>query len=336
MGVHIGAAQDRGRQVLDLEAVAHLDVERPLNAFVAAVPALGLAFAYLYATLHYLVTPTVLVWLAVRRPAGYRQACNALLVATAIGLLGYWLLPTAPPRLLGAGFHDTMATFSGVGWWGQAASAPRGMEALSNQYAALPSLHVGWAMWVALSVSRNTGNRMLRRLVWAYPALMTIVVMATANHYLVDALAGIACVCLGSWLASRLPVVARQFSGWRQRVSNRPEMAYVGAAASAKDGEVREAGAQPRVPRSQLVRVPGIERVQLVELGVGLGRGVGAQPAQSSCPVGGGVQRRGEVRRVGTVDREVRRGTSGGVVDSLDRLAEPRPVGQVAVCLDRE
>ena len=70
MGVHIGEAQDRGRQVLDVEALAHLDVERPLNAFVAAVPALGLASAYLYATLHYLVTPAVLVWLAVHRPAG--------------------------------------------------------------------------------------------------------------------------------------------------------------------------------------------------------------------------------------------------------------------------
>src|SRR3954453_20066235 len=104
MGVHIGEAQHRGQQVLDLEALVHLDVERPLNAFVASVPPLGLAFAYLYATLHYLVTPTVLVWLAVRRPNSYRRARNALLVATAIGLRGYWLLPTAPPRLLGAGF----------------------------------------------------------------------------------------------------------------------------------------------------------------------------------------------------------------------------------------
>jgi hypothetical protein len=336
MGVHIGAAQHRGQQVLDLEALAHLDVERPLNSFVAAVPALGLAFAYLYATLHYLVTPIVLVWLAFRRQDGYRQARNALLAATAIGLLGYWLLPTAPPRLLGVGFSDTMATFSGVGWWGQAASAPRGMEALSNQYAALPSLHVGWAMWVALLVSRHSRSRFLRRWIWAYPALMTIVVMATANHYLLDALAGIACACLGSWLASRVPVAVRQFSGRHQRVSNRLQVAHVGAAASPQDGEVGAAGAQLRVVRAKLLRIAGIERLGLIELGMGLARRVGAQASKSSRPLGARVQHGCEVCRVGAVDREVSSSTAGRSVYPLDGLAEPSSVGQVAVSLDRE
>jgi hypothetical protein len=60
--------------------------------------------------------------------AGYVMARNALLVATSLGLVGYWLLPTAPPRLLDAGFTDVMAHFSNLGWWGDAASAPRGME----------------------------------------------------------------------------------------------------------------------------------------------------------------------------------------------------------------
>jgi hypothetical protein len=201
MGVHIGAARLRGQQILDVEAWSHVDVERPLNALLTSVPPLGLLFAYLYATLHYVVTPAVLVWIALRRRDGYRPARNALLAATAIALVGYWLLPTAPPRLLGTGFTDTMATFSGVGWWGQAASAPRGMEALSNQYAALPSLHVGWAMWVAICLRRHSRSPLLRRWVWTYPALMAVVVMATANHYLLDALAGIACACMGTWLA---------------------------------------------------------------------------------------------------------------------------------------
>jgi hypothetical protein len=240
MGVHIGEAVERGQQILDLEAMADLDVERPLNSLVAAVPALGLLFAYLYATLHYLVTPTVLVWVAVRRREGYRRARNALLAATAIGLIGYWLLPTAPPRLLGTGFTDTMAAFSGLGWWGEAASAPRGMEAISNQYAALPSLHVGWAVWVALTLSRHIRSPLLRRWVWAYPALMTVVVMATANHYLLDALAGVACAFLGDWLARRIPVLRRWRGSARgQRVSDRLQVAYVGAAAPAQDREVR-------------------------------------------------------------------------------------------------
>ena len=80
------------------------------------------------------------------------------------------------------------------------------MEGLSNQYAALPSLHVGWALWVALQVRANTSRRVLRRWAWTYPALITVVVMATANHYLLDAVAGAAVVLVGHktsmWLRS--------------------------------------------------------------------------------------------------------------------------------------
>jgi len=244
MGVHVAVAVQRGQEILNLETLVHLDVERPLNAVLVSVPPLGLLFAYLYATLHYVVTPAVLVWMAVRRREVYRTARSALLVATSIGLVGYWLLPTAPPRLLGAGFTDTMAAFSGVGWWGAAASAPRGMEALSNQYAALPSLHVGWAVWVALCLYRHSDSALLRRWVWTYPVLMTVVVMATANHYLVDAVAGAACAFAGFWLAQK----AAQWRAARpvrsdQRVGDRLEVSYVGAAAAAEDGEVRGAAA---------------------------------------------------------------------------------------------
>jgi hypothetical protein len=206
VGVHPEAALHRGQWLLDLEAAAQLDVERPLNAAVHAVPPLAVLADYLYASLHYVLTPIVLIWLAVRHRAGYRQGRNALLVATALGLIGYWLLPTAPPRLLdGTDFLDTMAVFSDWGWWGEAASAPRGMEGLSNQYAALPSLHVGWALWCALQVRANSSRRLLRRWAWTYPALITVVVMATANHYLLDAVAGAAVVLMGHAIAQRLP-----------------------------------------------------------------------------------------------------------------------------------
>jgi hypothetical protein len=325
MGVHVTEAGQRGQQLLDLESLAHLDVERPLNALITAVPALGLTFAYLYATLHYLVTPAVLLWVAVRRRAGYRRARNAILVATAIGLIGYWLLPTAPPRLLDIGFTDTMAAFSGVGWWGQAASAPRGMEALSNQYAALPSLHVGWAVWVALCLSRHSNRRLVRRWVWIYPALMTVVVMATANHYLVDALAGAACACLAYWLAGRFPAERDRSSG-PKHVGDRPEMAYVGAAATAEDREAGAGGAQVRVLRAELGRVTGVERWQLVQLGVGKPGGVGPDAAQPLDPGGTWVKDLGEVRRVSAVDGVVRGGATRGVVDALDGLAETCPV----------
>jgi hypothetical protein len=204
IGVHPLVAHERGEQILDVERFLHVDVEGGLNQLAVAVPLVGLALAYVYATLHYVVTPAVLLWTALRRRQGYVRARNALLVATSLGLVCYWLLPTAPPRLLDAGFTDVMAYFSDVGWWGDAASAPRGMEGMTNQFAAFPSLHVGWAMWVALVLHDNIRNPRLRRWVWVYPALMCVDVMATANHYLLDALAGIACVCVGHWVARHI------------------------------------------------------------------------------------------------------------------------------------
>jgi hypothetical protein len=204
IGVPVSDAIARGGDILDLEGFLHLDVERTLNRGLTAVPALGLLAAYLYATLHYVVTPVVLGWVALRRRADYRVARNGLVLATGLGLVGYWLLPTAPPRLVTGGFTDTMARFSDLGWWGDAASAPRGMESLSNQYAAMPSLHVGWAVWVALVLTRLSPSPTVRRWAWAYPAVMALVVMSTANHYLLDAVAGAAVALAGTAIARRL------------------------------------------------------------------------------------------------------------------------------------
>jgi len=201
--VDISSAISRGNDILRLQEWFGLALEAPMNEALTAMPIVGLACAYLYATLHYVVTPLVLLS-TVRRPDAYRPARNSLAIATALGLIGYVLLPTAPPRLLETGFTDTMAQWSSAGWWGEAASAPEGMEGLSNQYAAMPSLHVGWAVWVALVLDRP-GRRLLSRLaVWGYPAAMTLVVMATANHYLCDAIAGTVCALLGHWASVKL------------------------------------------------------------------------------------------------------------------------------------
>src|SRR5262245_51771719 len=98
IGIHTGSALGRGRWILDAESLAHLDVELPLNRLVSAVPPVGLLFAYLYATLHYVLTPATLIWVAARRPSGYLRARNGILVATAMGLVGYWLLPDRKSR----------------------------------------------------------------------------------------------------------------------------------------------------------------------------------------------------------------------------------------------
>jgi hypothetical protein len=78
------------------------------------------------------------------------------------------------------------------------------MEGLSNQYAAMPSLHVGWAVWVAVQLRAHSTRAAVRRWAWTYPALTTLVVVATANHYVLDAVAGAAVALAGQAIAARM------------------------------------------------------------------------------------------------------------------------------------
>ncbi|MER7516054.1 phosphatase PAP2 family protein [Streptomyces sp. NPDC126499] len=199
----VAAAVDHGLAILRFEQSLGIDAEHPLNRLFTSTPALGIPADFAYASLHYLVTPAVLVWLFRRRPAHYRAARTWLTVSTLLGLVGFTLLPTCPPRLLdaGHGFVDTMARFSAYGWWGGEASAPRGLGGLTNQYAAMPSLHVGWALWCGVMLWRYGRTPLLRALGVAYPLLTVLVVMGTANHYFLDAVAGAAVMGAGLLLA---------------------------------------------------------------------------------------------------------------------------------------
>ncbi|MHC3470464.1 phosphatase PAP2 family protein [Streptomyces sp. 7R007] len=188
-------AVDHGLAILRIEKFLHLNAEHPLNRLFTREAWLGVPADFWYASLHYLVTPAILVWLFRFRAPHYRAARTWLMTSTFIGLIGFTLLPTCPPRLLSAGhgFVDTMAQYSSYGWWGGAASAPKGLGGMTNQYAAMPSLHVGWALWCGVMLWKYGGTRTTRVLAVAYPLLTTIVVMGTANHYFLDAVAG-ACV----------------------------------------------------------------------------------------------------------------------------------------------
>lgn len=194
------ASSDRtGQALLDWEQSWHLDPEHALNQLLFHLPALAVAASYFYAVLHYVVTPAVLVWMYRRRPDHYRTARTTLVVATVLGLVGFWFLPTTPPRLLaGSGFHDTLADVSAWGWWGGQASAPRGLGALTNQYAAMPSLHVGWALWSGWLIARHARGRAARAAGVLYPVLTALVVMSTGNHYLLDAAGGVADMALAA------------------------------------------------------------------------------------------------------------------------------------------
>ena len=181
--------------VLDVEQGLDMAWEQTLNQVVSANALLAVPADYMYATLHYLVTPIVLVWMWRSHRAAYTRARTTLMVATVIGLVGFTLLPVAPPRML-PGFVDTMAQYSGFGWWSTEASAPRGVGGYTNQFAAMPSLHVGWALWCGWQLVRHGRHFVTRAFGVLYPAITTLVVVATGNHYLLDAVAGVAVVVL--------------------------------------------------------------------------------------------------------------------------------------------
>ena len=189
-------AMHTARQVLEAERWLGLDVEAQVVAWLVASPVLSVVAGYAYAALHYTVTPAVLVWLYRSHPDRYRQARTVLVLATVVALVCYWLVPTAPPRLLSDAYPDVLALTSHWGWWGAEASAPRGLGSLTNQYAALPSMHVGWAVWCGLVVGLLARSRWARTLGLAYPVLVSVVVVATGNHWVLDAVAGAAVVVL--------------------------------------------------------------------------------------------------------------------------------------------
>ncbi|MGD6752406.1 phosphatase PAP2 family protein [Streptomyces sp. BH105] len=206
----VGQAVDHGVAILKAEQALHLNLENPLNRLFTREPWIGVPADFWYASLHYLVTPLVLVWLFRRRAEIYRTARTWLMTSTMIGLVGFVLLPTSPPRLLAAhhGFIDTMAHYSSYGWWGGAASAPKGMGGLTNQYAAMPSLHVGWALWCGILLWRHARSPYVKAIGVGYPLMTTVIVMGTANHYFFDALAGVAVMAAGLLLTKPVRLVA--------------------------------------------------------------------------------------------------------------------------------
>lgn len=196
------AALARGVWLHGTEHALHLGASG-LVAFVAAHTWLALAVSFWYAAAHYLVTPLVLALLWWRRPSTYRRARTALVLATVVALACYLLLPVAPPRLV-PGTVDVLAQTSSYGWWSAHGPAPKGVGLSTNQFAALPSMHVGWAVWVALAARALVPHRHRRwaPLLWVYPATTAFVVVATGNHWVADVVAGVL-VVLASYAVVR-------------------------------------------------------------------------------------------------------------------------------------
>ncbi|MFF7243933.1 phosphatase PAP2 family protein [Embleya sp. NPDC008237] len=179
-------AVDRARQLLDLEHALHIDIEHSVNHAVNGVTWLIVSMNYYYATLHFVVTIGVLVWLFHRHPGRYRAVRTVLFLTTGVALFGYFFFALAPPRLLpGAGYIDTVLVHH---TWGSMASGD--MKNVSNQYAAMPSMHIGWSTWCAMAIVMFARPMWVKVLGVLYPIATLFVIVATGNHFVLDAVGG--------------------------------------------------------------------------------------------------------------------------------------------------
>ena len=195
----------RARWLWHAERVLHLPNEASLQRLVLPHPILAQAFDLYYDVLHFPVLIGCMIWLFVRHRDRYGQFRTTLVAFTGICLL-IQLIPVAPPRLLpGIGMVDTAAVY------GQSVySTAGGFEA--DQLSAMPSVHVGWAILVAVAIIAVTRSRW-RWLAVGYPVLTTLAVVVTANHFWLDGI--VAAAVLGLVLAAQ--------SAWRRRRAVRAE-----------------------------------------------------------------------------------------------------------------
>ena len=156
-----------------------------------------------YGTFHFVVTIAALVLLFRRFPSRYPRWRNTLAATTALALIGFATYPLMPPRLLPAsyGFVDTLRVYGGL-WSFE--SGP--VAQVSNQYAAMPSLHFAWSAWSAFVLYPMLRRQVSRVLVLLYPAATTFAIVVTANHFWLDAAGGAlvlgAGALAGFWLAA--------------------------------------------------------------------------------------------------------------------------------------
>ena len=207
-------AYANGAAILDLEDTLHLAWERTLNDWAEGSAAFRAVMALHYASFHLYLTAAVLIWLYRRRRAAYRLASTVWMGTTFLALVGFYLVPTAPPRLMaGEGFVDIMRQTSSWGWWPTSGSPAA--NSISNQFAAMPSLHCAWAAWCGIVVFVLVPRTWVRVLAVLYPLMTFMAVMATGNHYLLDVLAGLALLLVVGAVAL---LGARHLRGRRTRV----------------------------------------------------------------------------------------------------------------------
>ena len=209
-GIAFGHAID----VIDLERNLRLFFEQNLQSWYLGLPAHGFIQVWniFYGTAHFVLTAVALVWLFLRDPERYPRWRNTLAFTTLLALIGFAAFSLMPPRLLDRdvahygpptqqhfGFVDTLEEYPT--FWSFDSG---GLKKLSNQYAAMPSLHMGWSLWSALVLFPLVRRKWARALVVLYPCATFFCIVVTANHYWLDALVGAGVLGLGYLLGSQI------------------------------------------------------------------------------------------------------------------------------------
>jgi hypothetical protein len=187
------AACDRALEIWQFQQAIGTGFELAVNKAVAGIEWLAVFSNYWYATAHFVVTIGTLVWLYRRHPLQYRGMRTALYATNAVALLGYTYYELAPPRFLTqVGFVDTIVKFETWGSW-----SSDGLQSISNQFAAMPSMHVAWSVWCAIAIVSLSPHAWVRWLGALYPFVTFFVIVATANHFWLDAAGGLLALWLG-------------------------------------------------------------------------------------------------------------------------------------------
>jgi diacylglycerol O-acyltransferase len=204
------AAQQTGRALLAIEKRLHIPVEVWLNTWLTPHALLRLIADYEYAFTYIVTALWLLVWLYRRRPNTYRWARSSFVLLNIIALACFALYPVAPPRLLaGTQFVDTVSADGTWGSWGSP------VVARANQLAAMPSLHIAWALWVSVVLACISGRWWVQALSAWHVTVTAVVIMATANHFVLDAFGGAFLV----FLAIALMSLVRDRPGTAPRVA---------------------------------------------------------------------------------------------------------------------
>jgi hypothetical protein len=206
-----GLAFENARTLVDVERAMGLFFEPGLQTWAREHIDWLVWFAnWMYVNSHFVVTTTFLIWLYLARNYAYYYVRNMFLIAMGLALVGYTAFPTAPPRFMPEwGFTDTVAGFVGE-------AAENSANVLYNPFAAVPSMHVAFALMIAIPAIMLVKHRVLKIAWGLYPALVTFVVVVTANHFWLDAALGALVAGVSAWAATAALARARpQAWAWR-------------------------------------------------------------------------------------------------------------------------